>query len=194
MTAVTVPVNIRIEGKQKVLDLPTAENLLRKAKLISLGNCGCRTRMKKCNSPLDVCICLDKEAEDQIKNGQAKKASVEQALDALKRSHDAGLVHLTFTTKGDKQPFIICSCCSCCCHALSALLRFNIPYAVNVSDRIAAQNMEDCTNCGTCAERCQFGVRRMVDGKLVFDKDKCFGCGLCVTTCPNEAISFVKRR
>jgi ferredoxin len=193
MTAVTVPVNQRIEGQQRVLDFAAAEGLLRKTRLVSLGNCGCRERMQKCDAPLDVCICFDKEAEDMIKRGRARKVSVEQALDALKRSHDAGLVHLTFTVKGDKQPFIICSCCSCCCHALSALLRFNIPNAVTKSEHIAIQNTEKCDNCGTCVQRCQFHARGLVDGKLVFDEDKCFGCGLCVTTCPSGAISFVER-
>lgn len=119
MTAVTIPVNIRIEGKQKILDLTTVEELLRKAKLISLGNCRCREKLKHCDSPLDVCISLDKEAEDLIKKGRAKPATIQKAMDALKRSHKAGLVHLAFTEKGDAQPLIICSCCSCCCQALS---------------------------------------------------------------------------
>lgn len=193
MTAVTVPVNIRIEGKQKIIDLTMAEELMKKAKIISLGNCGCRDKMKHCDSPLDVCISLDKEAEDLIKKGRAKPVSILKAMDALKRSHEAGLVHLAFTNKGDAQPFIICSCCSCCCQALSGLLRFNIPDAVFMSDHVTVQNTENCTNCGTCAERCRFHARRMINEQLVFDPEKCFGCGLCVTTCPSEAISFVKR-
>jgi len=154
MTAVTVPVNKRVEGKQTVLDLAAAERFLRKAYIISLGNCGCRMKMKKCDAPLDVCLCLDEEAEDFIKRGEAKEVSVEQALNALRRSHEAGLVHLTFMTKGEKQPFIICSCCSCCCHALSALLRFNIPDAVYKSEHTAEQDMEKCDNCGICVEKC----------------------------------------
>jgi len=193
MTAVTIPVNQRIEGKQRVLDLADAEKLLRRAHTISLANCGCREKLKKCNAPLDVCISLDKNAERLLKSGDAREVSVLQALNALKRSHEAGLVHLAFTVKGDKQPFIICSCCSCCCHALSSLVRFNIPNAVAMSERIAVQDMNKCSNCGTCVERCQFRARRIVDGKLMFDNDKCFGCGLCVTTCPAGAISFMKR-
>ncbi|MEM2102656.1 MAG: 4Fe-4S binding protein, partial [Candidatus Bathyarchaeia archaeon] len=193
MTAVTVPVNVTIKGKQKILDFTAAEKILKQAKLISLGNCGCRSRLKNCDAPLDVCLTIDKEAQEQINQGNAKKVSLEQALDALKRSHEAGLVHLTFTMKGDKQPFVICSCCSCCCHALSSLVRFNIPDAVAVSEKIAVQNMEKCTNCGTCVQRCQFHARQMIDGQLMFYQEKCFGCGLCVATCPNQAISLAKR-
>jgi ferredoxin len=192
MTAVTVPVNLRIEGGQKILDLAAAEKLLRRAHVISLGNCGCRKRMKKCDAPLDVCLCMDKKAEEIIKNGEARAVSVEQALNALKRSHEAGLVHLTFTDKGKKQPLIICSCCSCCCHALSSLLRFNIP-AVAKSEQIVFQDSERCQDCGVCVKRCQFHARWLDEGKLVFDRDRCFGCGLCITACPNGAIQFTRR-
>jgi len=192
MTAVTVPVNLRIEGKQKILDLAAAEKLLRSAHIVSLGSCGCRKRMNKCDAPLDVCLCMDKKAEEIIKSGEARAVSVEQALNALKRSHEAGLVHLSFIDKGEKQPFILCSCCSCCCHALSSLLRFNIP-AVVESEHVAFQDTEKCRDCGICVERCQFQARRLDEGKLIFDKDRCFGCGLCITTCPNDAIHFTKR-
>jgi NAD-dependent dihydropyrimidine dehydrogenase PreA subunit len=194
MTAVTIPVNISIEGKQRILDLTAAEKILKSAHIISLGNCGCRTRMKKCTAPLDVCLCLDKQAETLIKNKDAKAISVGEAMNVLKRSHEADLVHLAFTNKGDAKPWVICSCCSCCCHALSSIVRFNIPQAVTESDHIAFQNMKKCKDCGICADRCQFHARQIIDGKLEFDRAKCFGCGLCVSTCPNEAISLVERR
>jgi ferredoxin len=193
MIAVTVPVNMRIEGKQKILDLAAAEKLLRAARVISLGNCGCRERLRKCDAPLDVCLYMDREAEEAIKNGDSKAISVKEALDVLKRSHEAGLVHLAFTNRGDAKPWVICSCCSCCCHALSSIVRFNIPEAVTESERVALQDVEKCNDCGICVERCQFRARRMVDGKLVFNKARCFGCGLCVTVCPTEAISLVER-
>jgi ferredoxin len=193
MVAITVPVNVRIEGKQKILDLAAAEKLLRSARVISLGNCGCRTRIKRCDAPLDVCLCMDKEAEDMIKNGEARAVSVNEALDVLKRSHKAGLVHLAFTNSGDAKPWVICSCCSCCCHALSSIVRFNIPEAVTESERVASQDKEKCNNCGICIERCQFHARQMVDEKLMFDRARCFGCGLCVTMCPTEAISLIER-
>lgn len=192
MVAVTVPVNKRVEGKQKILDFVAAEKLLKSSRVISLGTCGCRPKMKKCDAPVDVCLCMDEQAEVSIKNGEAKQISTGEALGVLRRSHEAGLVHMAFTSKGDERPFILCSCCSCCCHALSALLRFNIP-AVVESERVASQDAEKCKDCGICAERCHFGARKLVDGKLAFDVAKCFGCGLCVTKCPNEAISLVER-
>ena len=33
----------------------------------------------------------------------------------------------------------------------------------------------------------------MVDDIAVIDRDKCLGCGLCVTTCPSSAIKLIAR-
>lgn len=193
MTAVTIPVNINIEGQQRILDLSEMKNILREAKLISLGECGCRKKMKRCDAPLDVCICLDKEAEDMIKDGLAEKATLEKAIEALERSHVAGLVHIAYTFEGNEKPGIVCSCCSCCCHTMSALVRFGIPEAVVASTYVAVNNSEACINCGTCVERCQFKARYLENDELVFDRAKCFGCGVCISTCPTKSISLARR-
>ena len=193
MTPVTIPVNISIQGQQTVLDLSSVENILRRTEIITLEDCGCRVKWHKCNAPLDVCLSLDDEARDAMKRG-ARRISLAHALVVLKRSHEAGLVHLAYTFKGKEKPEVICSCCSCCCHSLSALVRFGIPDHVVASEYIASNNEETCDNCGTCVQRCQFHARQLVDDKLVFDQAKCFGCGLCVTTCPTKSIALVKRR
>ena len=192
-TAITIPVNMRIEAQQRILDLSEMKRLLKEAALIALGECECRKKYQKCDGPIDVCLNLDKEAEDFIAKGLAKKVSLDKALEALKRSHEAGLVHITYTFKGKEKPEVICSCCSCCCHSMSALVRFGMPNAVVESKYIATNNSETCVNCGTCVERCQFGAREIIDNKLNFHKDKCFGCGLCIETCPRDAIGMIKR-
>lgn len=193
MTALTIPVNLRLEGKTRILDLGEVEAILRDAKTIAVTDCGCRQRVHKCNAPLDVCIGLDKEAEIMIAKQGARTANLAQARSALRRSHEAGLVHVAYTNKGESQPFVICSCCSCCCHSLSALVRFGIPDAVTFSGHIAAQNPSTCTACGACAKRCQFHARRLAEGKLIYDAGKCAGCGLCVTTCPTHSTRLVPR-
>jgi Pyruvate/2-oxoacid:ferredoxin oxidoreductase delta subunit len=193
MTAVTIPVNITVHGQQTVLELSTIENILRSAEIISLEDCGCRAKWHKCNAPLDVCISLDNRARESIQSG-ARRISLAQALVILQRSHRAGLVHLAFTFKDKENPEVICSCCSCCCHSLSALVRFGMPDAVVASEHIARQNHETCNNCGACVQRCQFKARQLDSDKhLVFNPSRCFGCGLCASTCPTRSIELVKR-
>jgi len=55
-------------------------------------------------------------------------------------------------------------------------------------------DVEICTGCERCVERCPFGSNRLVDGKIAFDPEKCYGCGLCVSTCPARARRLVERR
>lgn len=193
MTAVTIPVDIHLQGKQHVLDFVEMKRILSETELISLAECGCRKRVKRCDSPLDVCIGLDRKAEEVTKEGVGEKASVEEALQALRRSHDAGLVHIAYTFSGDEKPRYICSCCSCCCHSMSALVRFGIPEAVTASKYIATHNRDTCIDCGKCIERCQFKARAFENGKLMFNAARCFGCGLCTSTCPTKSTSLVKR-
>ena len=80
MTAVTIPVNIHVEGLQRILDLAEMKKILEDAELISLGECGCRKDLKKCDAPLDVCISLDKEAANLFGKDLAKRVSLDEAL------------------------------------------------------------------------------------------------------------------
>jgi NAD-dependent dihydropyrimidine dehydrogenase PreA subunit len=192
MTPVTIPVNLSIKGQQTIIDLSSMENILKTARSIAIEDCGCRVKFHKCDAPLDVCISLDGDAEEAIKGG-ARKVSKSDALVALKRSHEAGLVHMAYTFKGKEKPGVICSCCSCCCHSMSALVRFGIPDHVVASEYIASQNHQTCSDCGKCVERCQFHARQLEEGRLKFDPTRCFGCGVCLSTCPTHSITLIKR-
>jgi TPP-dependent indolepyruvate ferredoxin oxidoreductase alpha subunit len=193
MTPVTIPVNITIHGQQTILDLTSVEEILRNAQIITIEDCRCRAKWHKCDNPINVCLSLDDRAQEAIQKRGAKRISLAQALVTLKRTHEASLVHMAFTFKGKEKPEVICSCCSCCCHSLSALIRFGIPDHVVASEYAAQINQQTCKNCGTCVRRCQFQARQIIDEKLDFNQTKCFGCGLCVTTCPTKSITLTKR-
>ena len=133
------------------------------------------------------------EENKKIRLTKAAQERLEEALESLKRSHDAGLVHIAYTFKDHEKPEFVCSCCSCCCHSMSAMVRFGLPEAVVASRYIAVQKPETCINCGACVSRCQFEARILESEKLVFNKMRCFGCGVCISTCPTESISLTKR-
>jgi Pyruvate/2-oxoacid:ferredoxin oxidoreductase delta subunit len=192
--AVTIPVNTMIEAEHLVLDLSEVRRFLEEAERIVVQDCGCRTEYDNCDSPLDVCIGLDDEAEYALKNTEsAREIEIDEALDVLRRSHEAGLVHMAYLMKGEEKPGLICSCCSCCCHTLGGLLKYGIHAQVLTSRMIAEGTRSKCTDCGECVARCVFRARSMIDGGLQFDPKKCYGCGLCVTACPTEAIMMVSR-
>ena len=50
------------------------------------------------------------------------------------------------------------------------------------------------TGCEQCLERCQMNAILMNDDELAqVTPDRCIGCGLCVTTCPVEAMKLIPK-
>jgi len=192
LTATTISTDIHVEGNHRVLDLSEVERILRNAEIISQQTCYCREKLGNCIEPMDGCLSLDKEAREMIDKGEAREVSVEDALEALVRTYDAGLVHMAFEFEGQDGVGVICSCCSRCCHSMSAVLRFGYRDLAFTSRMISVQNIEKCNDCGICVGRCQFGAREMVEGTLIYNQEMCFGCGLCMT-CPEDAITMVER-
>ncbi|MBS7630295.1 4Fe-4S binding protein [Candidatus Bathyarchaeota archaeon] len=195
VSAVTIPVGVKVEGSQKILDFSRVEQILKNANLIVVQDCGCRVERNNCSSPRDVCISIDEEAEKSLEIGvnNPRKVSLEEALGKIKKAHEAGLVSMAYQLEGRDKISPICNCCSCCCHTLSGLVRFGLAKHVLSSDMISKTNENLCINCGVCADRCQFNARRLEKGKMVYDSEQCFGCGLCVSACPVTAIELVKR-
>jgi NAD-dependent dihydropyrimidine dehydrogenase PreA subunit/ferredoxin-thioredoxin reductase catalytic subunit len=192
---VTIPVNVEVKADHRVLDLGEVEGYLKKAKRIGLQDCECRLKKGNCNAPRDVCISIDPSDDYLSRNARYRPrlCTLKEALDALRRSHEAGLVHMAYTMRGDDRATVICSCCPCCCHTLGGLLRFGIASKVLTSKFVAEENYDKCLSCGRCVDRCVFGARSLEASGLVFDSSRCFGCGLCVSTCPAGAITLKHR-
>jgi Pyruvate/2-oxoacid:ferredoxin oxidoreductase delta subunit len=192
---IVIPVNRVLEGENRVYSFDEMAEILKKANKIAAGNCGCKRAYKNCDAPRDGCISLDTVADEFLENEPTteKEISVEKALELLQKSHEAGLVHISYTMKDDETPGLICSCCPCCCHTLGSLIRNGSHPKMLTSKYIAKNDNELCIHCGTCVERCAFQAREIVDNRLVYNGSMCFGCGLCVSTCPENAISLVSR-
>ncbi len=47
---------------------------------------------------------------------------------------------------------------------------------------------EKCFGCAICVNACPVEAISMVDGKAVIDENRCIDCGQCVRTCPRNAI------
>ena len=194
-TATTIPVRIDIDLKQVVINLAEAEKLLRDAESIALGPCACRVEKHNCDRPIDVCLTLDEDSDHAVETWEGfRHVSAEEALAALRTSHEAGLVHLAYRKPGQEST-IFCSCCACCCWFLNALKQFDYHDAVVESSHVARQDTERCVGCGTCVERCPFDAWAPARNgeKPLLSAEECFGCGVCVSGCPVGAISLVPR-
>ncbi|MFW9806026.1 MAG: ATP-binding protein [Candidatus Thorarchaeota archaeon] len=195
-SAKTIPVNVELKGSQKILHLDQAISYLEDAKHIYRLHCMCRSTIKKCDAPTDTCIAWDSAKglldEEFYKYAGTREVTKEEAIETLKMSHDAGLVHMAYAMRDDEVNRI-CSCCSTCCVVFTSVLKYKMFPELISSDYRSVTDMDVCVSCGTCVDRCHFEARELTDDGLQAKEDLCFGCGLCVSTCPEQAISLVKK-
>lgn len=193
-----VPVEEKIEAYHEVLPFNRLSSFIEQSTSIAVISCACRTVAKKCTKPLETCIILDSAAEYVVKYRNAKKLSKEEAYELLKKTEREGLVHMTLNTQ--KESSGICSCCPCCCSLLKGLIHFNNSRAFMKSNFLPKINTAQCILCLNCVEICP--VKAIVhylghgesdsSEKTIVLEDRCIGCGLCASHCPQDAIILKK--
>ena len=194
-----IPIEETVENSSRVLDVDSARQIIRSAKVITAIPCPCRTqaqrlgKAKDCIAPkgVNLCMQIDGFAEATIDRGVGEVLSTEEALRRLAVAEEAGLVH---TVRNNvKEDMFMCNCCSCCCTAM--FLHNQVGYAASFApSRFLAQvDAGNCTGCGACEDKCAFKAISVED-TAVIDHNKCMGCGNCVIACPVEAITLQEAR
>lgn len=183
-------------GKQQVLDSESVSTIIQNAKHITVTNCICRVIQRNCDMPLETCLQVDNSAKYMLDRGIGRAITREEAMDILKECEDAGLVHMTLNRSSVDH--FICNCCECCCFALPLVIKEGLNLCA--PSRYQAEiDPELCSSCGTCLDRCHFnaieesGTEGDEPGMIV-DLAKCMGCGLCYSTCPEQAIRLIEVR
>ena len=191
----TVPVGRSITPAMEVMAYETAEELVRAQKRFSVAPCICRKEKsltgQSCDKPLEVCMAFGTGADYYQRNGQGRAITKEEALAILTRADEAGLV---LQPGNAKEAMFICACCGDCCGVLTTLKRYPKPGTLVSSPFVAAYERRHLP-----------GLRRLrgplPDGGAatggrrgcVLDVDRCIGCGLCVSTCPSESLTLVRK-
>ena len=188
-----VPVGKSIEtGKVQVLAPDSIREIIENSYRLAVTKCTCRVTMKKCDGPIEVCLQLNRGADYTAERGSGREISKKEALDLIKVSEEAGLVHVTMNKSGVGN--VICNCCGCCCQSFPLLISEGLP--LNAPSRYQPKvDADTCDACSDCEERCWFNAIAVEDSDVaVVNAEKCMGCGQCAIGCPEEAISMIELR
>lgn len=199
----TINVNKKIESEGSEF-LPTdiiKEVIKRCDDIVIMNSCLCRTSNNCQDYPQDLgCIFLGPTSK-KIPPHVGKRATVEEALDQLRRADEAGLSHIIGRNKIDTvwmhvKPGIglltICHCCPCCClWKVYPNLDNEISDKLERLDGVQVElHEENCKKCEKCLDACMFKAIDMAGGRITIDTDICRGCGLCVNRCKFDAITI----
>jgi hypothetical protein len=154
----------------------------------SISNCGCREGRGHCDrSRIDVCLQFRGDASAPTEGRhQVTRSQVEDLLREAAARHLVARPYRDAETR--TQTHGICFCCDDCCG-----------YFLDPEERcdkgtmIEATNFEACDDCLACVDQFYFHTRRGEAGTLQVASDQCYGCGLCVESCPLDCISLVPR-
>ncbi len=156
--------------------------------------CACRQEMellgRGCDKPKDVCGGMGWIADMAVERGMARRVTREEFLEVKLRAAEAGLVNMVDHLH---DPIQVCSCCSCCCGALTMVNKLNIPNLIVQSHFEAFINRSECNGCRACEKKCPVNAISVKNKKAVLEHVRCIGCGLCVINCKENAIIMKAR-
>jgi len=192
----TVPVQKALPIDVETAPFERASDILKSADSIALADCLCRKKKgllkKPCDRPRDeICIVLNGFADFYVENDLARKVTTDEALKAIERAENSGLVRQVTNVRND--PELMCQCCRCCCGIIRAFSVLEIPTALVKSNYVPMINLELCTGCEECAKICPTGAMHMEKDQPVRNHDQCIGCGLCALECAPKAITLQKK-
>jgi ferredoxin len=192
------------ENALHVLDFERASEVVRTASHRGIGICYCRHKMehvgRACDAPQDICMTFNTSASALIRHGHARAVDVIEGLDLLAEARQRGLVQFGENVREGVN--FICNCCGCCCEALIAARRFAAAHPIHTTPFLPVVADAACSGCERCVRACPVEALSAVSANdprqpkrtvARLDQERCLGCGVCVPTCRQGALTLAPR-
>lgn len=131
----------------------------------AVGTCICRQgRLVNGTSSgepsLEWCTCLGDFARYCVRTGRARQISKEEFYGILKAAEERGFVHNVANANGKDKIEYICNCDYKTCYTLRADM-YSVNSSMTRSNFVAQVDPEKCVACGMCVETCPENAVRM---------------------------------
>ncbi|MGB3905726.1 MAG: 4Fe-4S binding protein [Anaerolineae bacterium] len=188
----------KIEHFGQVLPLEDVEQVLDKVDSITRLPCGCRfittgkTDKRYCfGLGMDKWGILGKFPDAASSLEVMEK---EEAKRVFREYDHEGLMHSIWT---GVTPYVmgLCNCDRDCGAYKRSIEESGFPTFFR-AEYVCEVDWDLCTGCKGCMAQCQFGAQfySSVLSKVYIDPARCYGCGVCRSVCPHEAIALLPRQ
>ncbi|MBU7018022.1 MAG: 4Fe-4S dicluster domain-containing protein [Theionarchaea archaeon] len=188
-----IPVEESVIVVNQILPFAKVEEIMMNARSIAVVYCFCRSQ-NPCGHPLETCTGFNEGADFMVSGGFGRYINLEEALNLLKETEEAGLVHTAVYSR--RGIIYMCNCCTCACPILRRLRDSENPRELSSSGFIPEINREKCVLCGKCIEICPLGARFLYSDnenpeRVDVNARQCVGCGQCASHCSEGATVLV---
>jgi NAD-dependent dihydropyrimidine dehydrogenase PreA subunit len=118
----------------------------------------------------------------------------EEAKTIFRAFDNEGLIHSVWT---GLTPYVIGLCnCDRDCFPYRRQIEEGGSQGFFRAEYICEVDWDLCDGCKECFSQCQFGAQFYSSSleKVYISPEHCYGCGVCRTACPNNAIDLIPRR
>ncbi|HPD02926.1 MAG TPA: 4Fe-4S binding protein [Eubacteriales bacterium] len=188
-----VPVNGSLGRGNAVMPYESILELVKRAKVGQIWPCSCKSFRPTKDDTIPRATCMLIAEVASLDNTVTKYPDTgylpaEKVIETIKECEDIGLIHqiMCVSSPQGRKMYVLCNCDNKACVPMTIKCEYDLPMVRSSGFVVEEGDLTNCASCGTCAKRCLFSAIEMKDGKPVLAAEKCMGCGLCVTTCPQK--------
>ncbi len=188
----------QVEHFGQVLPIEDVEQVLDRVDSITRMPCGCRFQT---TGKTDKRYCFGFGLDKWGVLGRFPEASAslevldrQEAKDIFRKYDEEGLIHTVWT---GVTPYVIGLCnCDHDCGAYKGYIEMRGAPNFFRAEYVCQVNWDLCNGCKACMSQCQFGSQFYSSAleKVYIDPSRCFGCGVCRTSCAADAIELIPRQ